>query len=291
MKSLRGKRALITGAGSGIGRALALEFSRCGADVMLVDIDSARLAAIVQQVELAGVEAVPLRCDLSRPEEVNDCVAAALGVWSAFDLLVNNAGVAYYGPTENMAADQWDWLLQINLLTPLQLTREFLPHLLARPEAHIVNVCSIAGLVAGRKLAAYHASKFALVGFSESLRAEYARRGLGVTAVCPGFVRTKMFADAVSGNPRRAVREPPRWLTISPETVARRTVGAIRKNQGLVLVSPMAHLLYFLKRLSPTLLDSLNGFNRKSWRCRKSNPRPAPPRPRAVAPRALSLID
>src|SRR5262249_7265241 len=157
-----------------------------------------------------------LRCDLSQPAQVSACVQDALSCWGALDILVNNAGVAYYGPTERMTPGQWDWLLQVNLRSPIQLTQELLPTLLHRPEAHILNVCSIAGLVAGRKLAAYPVSKFGLVGFSEALRAEYAHRGLGVTALCPGLVRTGLFQAAVSGQPGKPVKPPPRWLCISP---------------------------------------------------------------------------
>src|SRR5262249_21356130 len=116
-------------------------------------------------------------------------------------------------------------VLAINLLAPLQLIREWLPILLTRPEPHILNVCSVAGLVAGGKLAAYHASKYALVGFSESLRAEYSARRLGVTALCPGFVRTNIFQAAMRDRAcKKPVRVPPWWLCSSPETIAARAV-------------------------------------------------------------------
>lgn len=269
MKELRGKKALITGAASGIGRSIALELSRHGVDVILVDIDEVRLQDALGQVRANGVQAISLRCDLSQPAQVSDCVQSALKAWNTLDILVNNAGVAYYGATECMTPSQWDWLLQINLLTPIQLTRELLPTLLQRPEAHILNVCSIAGLVAGRKLAAYHTSKFGLVGFSESLRAEYAHRGLGVTALCPGLVRTGLFTSAALDKPGKPHKQPPRWVSITPETVAKKAVHAIRGDRGLVLVSAMAHVLWFLKRLAPGVLDFLNRFRLKKWR-RKS---------------------
>jgi short-subunit dehydrogenase len=266
VKNLRGKKALVTGAGSGIGLCIALELSRQGADVFLVDVDEVRLRDALGQVRANGVEAIPRRCDLSQPAQVSHCVQEVLRCWGTLDILVNNAGVAYYGPTDRMTPSQWDWLLRVNLHAPIQLTREFLPTLLQRPEAHILNVCSIAGLVAGPRLTAYHASKFGLVGFSEALRAEYANRGLGVTALCPGLVRTGLFQAAASGHPGKPVKQPPRWLCISPECVARKAVWAIRRNRGLVLVSAMAHVLWFLRRLSPALLDRVNRFQRKRWR-------------------------
>ncbi|MBV9124282.1 MAG: SDR family NAD(P)-dependent oxidoreductase, partial [Planctomycetes bacterium] len=146
---------------------------------------------------------------------------------------------------------------------PIQFTRELLPTLLARDEAHILNVCSVGGLFARGKLAAYHVSKFGLVGFSSSLRAEYVARGLGVTALCPGYVRTNLFRAALSGRPSRPVRMPPRWLTTSPERLATHAIKAIRRNQGLAVVTPMGRGLWYLQRLSPRLVEWLGGLGRK----------------------------
>jgi 3-oxoacyl-[acyl-carrier protein] reductase len=137
-----------------------------------------------------------------------------------------------------------------------------MPTLLAQDEAHIVNVCSIFGLVPLRKGAAYQTSKFGLVGLSAALRAEYGR-DIGVTALCPGFVRTAMletFATADAGQPRHVI---PAWLCASPETVAAAAVRALRRNRGLVVITPAARLLWWLARLSPGLLDWLT---RQGWR-------------------------
>ena len=179
------------------------------------------------------------------------------------DILVNNAGVVYYGPTENMTGKQWDWLLGINLLAPVQLTRELLPTLLARPDAHVLNVCSVSGLVAGSRIAAYHTSKFGLVGFTESLRAEFGRRGLGVTALCPGPVTSNLYKKGISGREDRPVPNPPRWLCASSDAVARIALRAMRRDRRMVLITPLAHLLYNVKRFAPWLLDLLNRISRK----------------------------
>ena len=144
------------------------------------------LQSIVDECRRAGVVAVGRKCDLSQPMQIAAAIADLLARWKYIDLVVNNAGVAYYGPTEKMTAEQWNWLMAINLLAPLQITRELLPTLLARGEAHILNVCSISGIVAGGRFSAYHTSKFGLVGFTEAMRAEYNRRGIGVTNLCPG---------------------------------------------------------------------------------------------------------
>ena len=267
MKSVRGKRALVTGAASGIGREIALALALEGAHVYLLDVDETALAEVVRDAQVCGVEALGARCDLSQPEEVTAALKEVLAAWDGIDILVNNAGVAYYGPTEKMTAAQWDWLLGINLLAPIQITRELLPTLLTRPEAHILNVCSIAGLVAGARTTAYHVSKFGLVGFTDALRAEFGRRGIGVTALCPGAVRTNLYRSAISGKKRRAVvPDPPAWLSTTPERVAVAALRAIEKNQRFVLLTPLAHLLYNAKRFVPGLLDWMHQLGRRKAR-------------------------
>ncbi len=189
--------------------------------VYLLDIDADALAEVVRDAQVCGVEAVGIPCDLSRPADVTAAISRMLVTWGPIDILINNAGVVYYGPTEKMTGAQWDWVLGINLLAPIQITRELLPTLIARPESHILNVCSVAGLVAGSRTSAYHVSKFGLVGFTESLRAEFGRRGVGVTALCPGPVRTNLYRKAIIGKKRRSsVPDPPHWLSTSPEHVA-----------------------------------------------------------------------
>ena len=129
-------------------------------------------------------------------------------------------------------------------------------------EAHILNVCSISGIVAGGRFSAYHTSKFGLVGFTEAMRAEYNRRGIGVTNLCPGPVNSNLYNRALSGR-SKPVPNPPSWLCASPERVARRGVRGIKKNKRIVLVTPLARLLYWSKRISPAFLDGLNHISRK----------------------------
>jgi short-subunit dehydrogenase len=265
MKNIRGKLALVTGAASGIGRAITIALAREGVNLLLVDIDRSRLVDTADEAARHGINTDILVCDLNQPNEIHDMVEYLLHRYAALDILVNNAGIAFYGPTEHMTHKQWNRVLAVNLLAPIQLTRELLPVLLARSEAHILNVCSIAGLVAMSRLAAYQTSKFALVGFSESLRAEYGPRGLGVTALCPGLVSTNIFqsAETVSG---KQIRHPPAWICASPERVASRAIRAIRRNEGLALVTPMAHFLWRFKRFAPKLLEMIQQFRRHGKR-------------------------
>ncbi len=201
MRDLPGKRALVTGAASGIGRAIALEFARQGIHLYLVDIDAGGLAKVAAECRTSGpnelkIEVLERRCDVSQSNEVSAAVNAILHHWGGVDILVNNAGITYYGHTDEMSAEHWDRLMRINLSSHVQFTRELLPSLLARREGHVLNVCSMFGLLAMPKLTAYCTSKYAMVGFSEALRVEYGREGLGVTALCPGFVATNLFTSA-----------------------------------------------------------------------------------------------
>jgi short-subunit dehydrogenase len=259
MWSIRGKLALVTGSGAGIGRAIALALAGEGANLFLVDLDPARLAATADEAQGLGVCVSTYVADLGRPREIELLVDALLARWGGLDILVNNAGIAFYGLTDQMADSQWDRLLAVNLHGPILLTRRLLPPMLARGEAHIVNVCSLAGLVASPRLTAYQVSKFGLVGFSESLRAEYGPRGLGVTALCPGLVRTNIFNSAGT-TPGKSVPRFPRWMYTSPERVATRAIRAIRRNQGVVGVALLDHLMWGFKRLAPGLLDYVQQF-------------------------------
>jgi short-subunit dehydrogenase len=255
MRDIRGKRALVSGAASGIGRAIALELARQGVNLYLIDIDACGLAVVAAAARAAGVVVVDRRCDVSQSSEVSATVADVLSRWQGVDILVNNAGITYYGRTDEMSTEVWDRVMRVNLSSHVQFTRELLPSLLARREAHVVNVCSMFGLVAMPKLAAYCTSKHGLVGFSEALRAEYGREGLGVTALCPGFVATNLFSSAPLADNSKGPKVPPRIFCTTPEKVARATVKAIRRNRRMVVVEPIAKLLTTIKRFSPGLID------------------------------------
>jgi len=264
MRTLRNKSALVTGAASGIGRAIALRLAREGVDLFLLDIDQAGLVDVVAAVKRERVEAIGRRCDVSDPSQIAASVAHILDRWGGVDVLVNNAGITYYGQTTEMSAEHCERLLAINLHAPIHFTRELLPSLLERPEAHVLNVASFFGLIGTRRLSAYTASKFGLVGFSESLRAEYGRAGLGVTALCPGFVDTNLFASAQLGTDREQSKQPPQWMLTTPEKTAARAIKAIYRNQAQVVMQPYAKLAYFGKRFFPGLLDWANHLSRKS---------------------------
>jgi 3-oxoacyl-[acyl-carrier protein] reductase len=270
MRIIRGKKALVTGAASGIGRAIALALAKEGADLFLIDVKRDALAAVADEARARGVEAFTADCDLADPAQIAAAVAQLQRTWNGLNILINNAGITYYGQTHLMTPEQWRRIMAVNLLAPMQLTHALLPMLLAADDAHILNVCSIFGLVTWRKFSTYQTSKFGLVGFSAALRAEYCGETFGVTALCPGFVHSSLLADAATDKADRELKVPA-WICATPEQVAVKAVRAIRKNRGLVLVTPVAHFYWRLTRLSPGLVDWLT---REGWR-RRGKPGPA----------------
>ncbi len=250
-----GKHAVITGAASGIGQAIAISLAKAGCHLYLIDIDSEGLAGTCQALQQLGVKAIGLKCNIAEKDELAYTLHRLLNISPEVDILVNNAGVTYRGRSEEMAQGNWEHLLAVNLLGPIQITQRLLPTLLQRREAHVLNVCSLLGLCGFSKFSAYNASKFGLVGYTESLRAEYLGSQLGVTALCPGFVRTPFIETVPGPHGQHRARTTPNWLCTTPEVIASRSMKAICRNQGLVVVTPMAHILWRLKRFLPSIFE------------------------------------
>ena len=264
MRIIRGKKALVTGAASGIGRAIALALAGEGADVFLVDINADALADVAREAGNHGIKVVTAVCDLSDPAQIEELGANLRRRWNGLNILVNNAGIAYYGHTHLMTGEQWQRIMAVNLLAPIRLVHELLPLLLVAEEAHILNVSSMFGLATWRKTAAYQTSKFGLVGFSAALRAEYCSDTFGVTALCPGFVRSSLLKAGETDNADRQLAVP-NWICASAEQTAAKAIRAIRRNRGIVLVTPAAHFYWRLSRFFPGLVDWLT---REGWRRR-----------------------
>jgi short-subunit dehydrogenase len=262
MQTFQGKRAFITGAAMGIGRAIALQLARQGCDLWLVDINGEELSHVASTARQHGVAVFARQCDLSNPDDVLRAAHEVIDRWNDLDLLINNAGVCFYGNTTSMSDDAWQKTISVNLHAPVELTRQFLPLLLSKVDRHVLNVCSMYSFLATNRCSAYHASKFGLLGFTEALRAEFGRSGLGVTALCPGFVDTEFFNNMLESEDKSA-RRPPSWLTTTPERVAKKALRGIRKDKRMVVVSPLAHVAYWVRRLVPGLIDSFYRIGRR----------------------------
>jgi all-trans-retinol dehydrogenase (NAD+) len=237
--NLSGKRALITGAGHGLGRAIAVEFARAGAAVVITDREPDRVAAVVKEL---GPPATGFPLDVTVPAQV----AAVRGqLPGPIDVLVNNAGIVVGGPFADVPLDRHLNTVAVNLTGVLTVTHAFLPGLLSQPEARIVNVASASAIVALPLGTSYAATKWAVLGFSESLREELRLAGQGhvrVSAVCPSYITTGLF-DGV---------KPPRLTRmLTPETVARAVRRAAERGTEFVLLPRSVRLLYSVAGVLP----------------------------------------
>lgn len=260
MRDLKDKVAVVTGAASGIGRATAVEFADKGADLVVSDLNEAGLAETAAAVEGKGRKAVAVGVDVSRPEQVEGMIQKAIDAFGRIDILMNNAGVGLSGEMRFLSLKDWEWIVGINLWGPVYGIHFTLPHMINQGSGHIVNVSSSAGLIASPGMSAYTTTKFGLVGLSEVLRNELARFGIGVTVVCPGFVRTNIFdATELRGMKDEAeVKKLPSWLGISKEDCAKDIVKAVRKNRFLIIPGPEMKIIYGFKRYAPFLYDGFN---------------------------------
>ena len=261
MKSwtLRGGVAVITGAGSGIGAALANKLARRGMHLALVDLNAAGLEATAAQSRAAGVTVSTHAMDVADHAAVAALPAAVLDKHGRVSALVNNAGVALGGQFDQVDAEDFDWLMAINFGATVRLTRAFLPVLARESAAQLVNVSSIFGIIAPPGQTAYSASKFAVRGFSESLRHELEAAGspVGVTLVHPGGVRTSISENArlAKGlDTAEVARERANWrslLALDPASAAEQIAVAIERREPRVLVGQDAKAAALVQRLFP----------------------------------------
>ena len=264
MKTLRGRTAFVTGAASGIGRAIAIALAREGVNLVLSDHDADGLASAQSDATKLGVSATVATCDLTQPAEITELLDRLFST-GPLHILVNCAGIALYGQQRSVSDSDWRNLMAVNLLAPMQITTHLINVLGRSDEAHIVNMSSIFGLVPVRGLAAYQASKYGLVGFTLAVRNDYHRNNFGVSVICPGLVRTPMVEPDGPSKIYAKIPRIPAWVFTTPERVAEVTVNAIKRDKGLVVITLAARVMWYLNRFFPGLVDLLN---REGWRSR-----------------------
>src|SRR5579863_9570195 len=265
MTAIRGAAAAVTGAASGIGRALALELAARGSDLALADRDEAGLQAVAAEIakthSKAPARKVSLhRVDVSEPSQIADFARAATSALPSLNIVINNAGVALLGQFHEIDQAQMEWLFNINFWGVVHSTRAFMPQLASRPEAHIVNISSIYGIVAPPGNTAYAAAKFAVRGFSESLRHELqmAASPVRLSVVHPGGVATSIARNSRTGagmtdNARRtqSIERFEAVAKTAPRTAALRIIAGIENNQPRILIGNDARFMDLLQRLRP----------------------------------------
>jgi short-subunit dehydrogenase len=261
MTAIRGSAAALTGAASGIGRALALELAARGCDLALADRDEAGLQSVAAEIGRRYPCKVTLhRVDVGELAQIAHFARAATAAHPHLNILINNAGVTLMGQFHEVDQAEMDWLMNINFWGVVHGTRAFLPHLSQRRESHIVNLSSLFGLIAPPGQAAYVAAKFAVRGFSESLRHELqtAQSPVRLSVVHPGGVATNIVRNARSGagvtdNARRAqaIERFDALAKTTPQAAALRIIVGIEKNQPRILIGNDARFMDLLQRLRP----------------------------------------
>jgi NAD(P)-dependent dehydrogenase (short-subunit alcohol dehydrogenase family) len=255
MRELAGKTAFVTGGAGGIGFALGRAFAEAGMNVMLADIETDALAAAVKSLHNSGPDVRGVLCDVADPLSVERAAEASYQAFGNVHVVCNNAGVAAAGGIDNISLDNWRWVLDVNLMGVLHGIRSFLPHIRAHGEGgHIVNTASMAGMNSGLGFSPYVASKFAVVGMSEGLAAQLKPLGIGVSVLCPSYVRTRI-GESGRNRPERygATRTPdpasPAGVLLAriaerlqsgldPSEVAARVLAAIREDELYIFTHP-----------------------------------------------------
>lgn len=257
MKELRGKVAVITGAGGGIGSAIARALSGEGMRVALVDLALDPVERLASELGRASAHVA----DVSRADAWERLARDVERVHGGADVLVNNAGLTILGAFEGQSLADLDRIVDVNLKGVLYGCRAFLPLLSARPEAHVVNVSSLAGRVPFPYQSTYCATKFAVRGFTASLRMELAARGIGVSAVLPGAVATRLLETAQSYDAPASRKMAELMLAhgMPPERVAARVLDAIRDDEGEVLVGWDARVTTLARGVAPRALERALG--------------------------------
>lgn len=254
--ALKGGVAVVTGAASGIGAALAGVLAARGCNVALADVNAAGLRDVAAQARSRGVEVSEHRLDVADREAVAAFPEAVLAAHSRVSVLVNNAGVSLGGTFEQVSAEDFDWLLSINFDGVVRMTRAFLPVLRREPAAQLVNVSSVFGIIAPPGQTAYAASKFAVRGFSEALRHELEGSSVGVTVVHPGGVRTAIATSARRGGMSDAEVQVQaeiwaKFLRLDPAIAAERIARGIERREQRVLIGSDARRIALVQRLFP----------------------------------------
>jgi short-subunit dehydrogenase len=275
MRRLAGRVAVVTGAASGIGRALALALARRGMALALVDVNEAGLAETADLVRGAGAMVSVHVADVADRARMERLPGEVLAEHGHVHLLVNNAGVSVSGALVDQSLDDFAWLMGINFWGVVYGCKLFLPHLLAEDEAHIVNVSSMFGFIGVPTQISYNAAKYGVRGVSDALLSELSGTRVGVTVVHPGGIRTNIVRASRSSTARdveetKSMAEVFERRAMAPERAAEKIVRGIERDKGRVRIGAEAYVADWAKRLFPTGTQRLLGFLFRRRRARPS---------------------
>ena len=279
MKSFRDRVAVITGAGSGIGRALAIELGAAGCKLAISDINEAAVKQVAKELKANGREVIADRLDVADREAFYAYAEKVVKKFGTVNLVINNAGVALGSTVEQTSYEDFEWLMGINFWGVVYGTKAFLPHLKNADQGHIVNISSVFGLIGVPSQSAYNAAKFAVRGFTESLRQELELEGSSVscTSVHPGGIKTNIARNArmndsvkeITGKTgENNVQDFEKMFRTTPEEAAATIIAGIRGNKRRVLIGADAVAIDTMQRLLPTSYQKLLVAGQKMSRSR-----------------------
>jgi NAD(P)-dependent dehydrogenase (short-subunit alcohol dehydrogenase family) len=263
MKQFTGKIAAITGAGSGIGRALALALAAEGCHLALADISGAGLEQTRALLATSGVKVLTTVLNVAEETSVYAWADEVVAHFGAVNLIFNNAGVALSGTVAALSLEDYRWIIDINLWGVIYGTKAFLPHLESSGDGHIINISSVFGLAAQPLMSGYNTTKFAVRGFTEALRQEleFSKSCVSATSIHPGGIKTNVaasarqsssVAEALGVTPEEASAQYERSFITTPESAAKAILKGVLKNRRRVLIGPDAYLFDIMSRLMPS---------------------------------------
>lgn len=255
MERFKAKRIFITGAGSGLGRALSLEFARNGWMVASSDINVLRVGETFDLIKHAGGTCIEIKCDVTKYDEIKKAASIIKSKWGGVDIIVNNAGVPMYGDMEDIPVERWKWIMDINMMGVIYGCKAFIPLMLEQGYGHIVNIASYLGFVPGPGTSGYNVTKAGVISLSETLRIELVKKKIGISVVTPSFFKSdlidriyitdekyKKMANAVFG-----------MTSFTSENIARYIYKGVMKNRFYIIPQWDARLMWRVKRLCPEL--------------------------------------
>lgn len=250
------KRIFITGGASGLGRSIALRYARAGWRVGIADRNDQRGAETRAKLEAVGAEALYVHCDVTSEDDLARAAELLVSSWAGVDVVVNNAGVAQAGAIEDVSIEDWQWIVDINLMGVVRGCKVFTPLFKRQGHGHFVNVASMAGLLDVPLMSSYNASKAAVVSLSETLQNELASHGIKVTLVCPSFFRTNLGESMRSNSPQlRSIMDKLMARgRITADQIADAVFEAVNRERFHLLPHSDARLIWMLKRMLPRKL-------------------------------------
>jgi all-trans-retinol dehydrogenase (NAD+) len=249
MKSLTNRNVIITGAASGIGRQMAHLSAKERSNLAIIDINETTLKETVDELSQYQVKVHPYRCDLSIKDEIEETAEKIRNDFGQIDILVNNAGVISGKMIADLSYEEIRKTIDVNLMAVIWMTKQFMPEMMSRNSGNIVNISSAAGIIANPQMGDYCASKFGVIGFSDTLRREFRKIGcknVKVLVVCPGHIETRMF---------EGFKQPWYAPSLKPEYVAAKVLEAIKKDKAYLMLPSLGWLVSITKLLPISFQD------------------------------------